>query len=86
MGTGDMTIRSAVFAFLDQHSEPFTFSADGMVYIAMKYTKLDDVRRKHVMRCVRQYCEISGATVRRIRGSFGYRFTPGVKISGAIVD
>ena len=81
-----MTIRAAVFAFLDQHGAPFTFSTDGLVYIAMKYTKLDDVRRKHVMRCVREYCEISGATVQRIRGSFGYRFTHGVKISGAIVD
>ena len=81
-----MTIRAAVFAFLDQHATPFTFSDDGLVYIAMKYTKLDDVRRKHVMRCVREYGETSGARVKRIHGSCGYRFTPGVKVGKAIVD
>lgn len=81
-----MTIRAAIFAFMDQHETPFTFSADGLVYIAMKYTNLDDVKRKHVMRCVREYCDTTGTKVERVRGSFAYHFTPGVRLDNAIVD
>lgn len=82
-----MTIRAAVFVFLDQHADPFRFSYIGLDVIVCKYTKLDAVRRKHVMASVRKYCDISGASIECTNRSFGYyRFTPGVKVGKAIVD
>lgn len=82
-----MTIRAAVFAFLDQHDKPFRFSYIGLEVIVCKYTKLDNVRRKHVMACVREYCDISGASLKCTNRQYGYyHFTPGVKVSKAIVD
>ena len=79
-----MTIRAAVFSFMDQHGEPCVLIVGYIEHVVIKYTKLDDVKRKHVMRCIRQYCDISGATIRRV--GCGYRFTPCVKVENAIVD
>lgn len=82
-----MTIRASVFAFMDQHDVPFTFSATFLEYIAMKYTGLDNVKRKHVIRCLRAYCDISGAKLKTVIRRDGiYHFTPGVNVGDAIVD
>lgn len=82
-----MTIRSAVFAFMDQHEVPFTFTETFLEYIAMKYTGLDNVRRKHVIRCLNDYCDISGAKLKTVIRREGiYHFTPGVRLDNAIVD
>lgn len=82
-----MTIRAAIFDFMGQREVPFTFTATFLEYIAMKYTRLDNVRRKHVMRCVRDYCDISGAKLKTVIRREGiYHFTPGVRLDNAIVD
>lgn len=82
-----MTIRAAVFAFLDQLERPITLFPDFIDYIGMKYTKLDHVRRKYIIACVREYCDISGASLKCTNRQYGYyHFTPGVKVSNAVVD
>lgn len=82
-----MTIRAAVFAFMDQADTPRCYTTEFLEYIAMKYTGLDNVRRKHVMRCVRNYCDISGAKLKIVIRREGiYHFTPGVNVGDAIVD
>lgn len=82
-----MTIRAAVFAFMDQHEVPFTFTATFLEYIAMKYTGLDNVRRKHVIRCLHDYCDTSGAKLKTVIRREGiYHFIPGVRLGNAIMD
>lgn len=82
-----MTIRAAIFSFMDQHKTSFTFTATFLEYIAMKYTGLDNVRRKHVIRCLHDYCDISGANLKTVIRREGiYHFTPGVCLDNAIVD
>lgn len=82
-----MTIRAAVFAFLDQQIKPINLCVSFIVWVAYNYTSLGDIKRKHVMACVREYADISGASVKCINRSYGiYRFTPGVKVGKAIVD
>lgn len=82
-----LTIRAAVFAFLDQHEVPFTFTATFVEYIAMKYTGLYKVSRKHVIRCLHDYCDRSGAKLKTVIRREGiYHFTPGVRLGNAIVD
>lgn len=81
-----MTIRAAVFAFLDQQKNTIWVGVYGLEAIVCKYTKRDTVRIKHVMACAREYAGISGATLECIKGFGAYRFTPGVKVGQAIVD
>ena len=82
-----MPIRAAVFACLYSHHGHLRFCATYLEWIAMKYTKLYDVKRKHVMACAREYADISGASLKCVNRRYGvYDFTPGVKVGNAIVD
>jgi hypothetical protein len=83
-----MTIRAAVFAFLDQQDEPLIIKRDELhktIYEVRGKGKADwnTIRKRG-----KEYADISGATFRCIDHSRSiWLFKPGAaKISGAIVD
>jgi hypothetical protein len=82
-----MTIRAAVFAFLDQQSRPRRWSRDFIIVVIEGRSGRLNLNERQLFRYMHEYANISGATFRctdRVRGY--YDFTPGVKVGKAIVD
>lgn len=79
-----MTIRAAVFAFMDRQTSPRRWSKGYLCACIDSQCKYND---KTIMRYCRDYAAISGASIKCIDRRYGYYdFTPGVKVGKAIVD
>jgi hypothetical protein len=82
-----MTIRAAVFAFMDQQDKPHIWKGPDLYRTIVEYRGKGRASWITIRNRAKEYADISGGTFRCLDYARSiWIFKPGFKVSGAIVD